>query len=187
MGTYYIYMNKPTIHYGSNYMIITFTVITLLVLILVKLMLHGPFSPYGLLGGATIGCIAWSIIIKLGTYLTLTDATIVSRSIYKLKPNRLQLNKLHEITREGYKTWTAMGDVTMAIWAKNDDGCIMVSESSYSTKSLREFLTELQARNPDLIMDKQYQTLIDGEVPATEAFKRIPATTIVDTELADSI
>jgi hypothetical protein len=168
-------------------MIITFTVITLLVLILVKLMLHGPFSPYGLLGGATIGCIAWSIIIKLGTYLTLTDATIVSRSIYKLKPNRLQLNKLHEITREGYKTWTAMGDVTMAIWAKNDDGCIMVSESSYSTKSLREFLTELQARNPDLIMDKQYQTLIDGEVPATEAFKRIPATTIVDTELADSI
>jgi hypothetical protein len=36
-------------------------------------------------------------------------------------------------------------------------------------------------------MEKQYQALIDGEVPATEAFKRIPATTIVDIELADSI
>jgi len=161
-------------------MIIVSAVFFVLALVVMKLMLHGPFSPYGLTGGFTVGFIALFIMGKLGCYLTLTNTKVISRSAFpKFSPNQLLLSEVSEVRRERLNTFLAFGEVSMTISTRSGQ-YVSIGEPFYSTKTLRSFLLELSARTPHLVMDTQYQALIDGKLPATEAFKKIPTSHVIE-------
>lgn len=122
--------------------------------------------------------LAWIYSEKYTTYVEIEgNRFLVNKGQRDFSHDRLDIFSIKYIARANQFKIKSGGNQAM-FYAESNDGVYLatkIGENQYSEANLKAFLNKIKHLNPNIQLDKQYQMLVDGKLPAYPTFRRIPA------------
>lgn len=129
--------------------------------------------------GIAISMIFFFYTDDLLTYVHVIDRKVLKSRFGYGKAYTLTIQNITKIDRGAvfkFKSWGSRMEI-YSIDERGDEARVRaIQESAYSVETIKKILLRLKELNPNIILDPQYQDLIDGKIKDEKKFKDIPPT-----------